>query len=215
MSPNAEGRGEELRDLSQWVQLYTGAQWNFGDLTLYLTYGDHWWSYFFYRRKMSRRQLTRRRESNLKYWTRRCHMCTNMAGPGKFIESGSGCGFGSRISSESGYGSGSNPDKGFRWPKTEEKKFYRKFFYFFFWSKIAIIHHLKEWNLLIFFCVCGSFCPPGSGYGSRDPIGSGSNPDPHDWFSHFRYNSELKVPVLRFRRDIDLALKWTICSGWR
>ncbi len=38
MSPNAEGRGE-LQDLSQWVQLYTGAQMNFGDLTPYLTYG--------------------------------------------------------------------------------------------------------------------------------------------------------------------------------
>ncbi len=25
----------------------------------------------------------------------------------------------------------------------------------------------------------GHFCPPGSGYGSRDPIESGSNPDPY------------------------------------
>ncbi len=31
--------GKCLRDLSQWVQLYTGAQINFGDLTPYLTYG--------------------------------------------------------------------------------------------------------------------------------------------------------------------------------
>jgi hypothetical protein len=38
MSPNA-GRGGELRGLSQWVKLYTGAQINFGDLTPYLTYG--------------------------------------------------------------------------------------------------------------------------------------------------------------------------------
>jgi hypothetical protein len=38
MSPNAEGRGE-LQDLSQWVQLYTGAQINIGDLIPYLTYG--------------------------------------------------------------------------------------------------------------------------------------------------------------------------------
>jgi hypothetical protein len=30
------GRGELLRGLSQWVQLYTGAQINFGDLTPYL-----------------------------------------------------------------------------------------------------------------------------------------------------------------------------------
>jgi hypothetical protein len=30
--------GGKLRDLSQWVQLYTGAQINFGDLTQYLTY---------------------------------------------------------------------------------------------------------------------------------------------------------------------------------
>ncbi len=30
--------GPELRGLSQWVQLYTGAQINFGDLTPYLTY---------------------------------------------------------------------------------------------------------------------------------------------------------------------------------
>ncbi len=31
--------GGELRGLSQWVQLYTGAQINFGDLTPYLNYG--------------------------------------------------------------------------------------------------------------------------------------------------------------------------------
>ncbi len=37
MSPNA-GVGKELWVLSQWVQLYTGAQINFGDLTQYLTY---------------------------------------------------------------------------------------------------------------------------------------------------------------------------------
>ncbi len=35
MSPNA-GRGGELRGLSQWVRLYTGAKINFGDLTPYL-----------------------------------------------------------------------------------------------------------------------------------------------------------------------------------
>ncbi len=33
------GGGRVLRGLSQWVQLYTGAQINFGDLTPYLTYG--------------------------------------------------------------------------------------------------------------------------------------------------------------------------------
>ncbi len=38
MSPNAKGGGE-LRGLSQWVQLYTEAQINFGDLTPYLTCG--------------------------------------------------------------------------------------------------------------------------------------------------------------------------------
>jgi hypothetical protein len=38
MSPNAGGG--ELRGLSQWVQLYTGAQINFGDLTPYLTYAE-------------------------------------------------------------------------------------------------------------------------------------------------------------------------------
>jgi hypothetical protein len=37
MSPNAGG-GWELRSLSQWVQVYTGAQMNFGDLIPYLTY---------------------------------------------------------------------------------------------------------------------------------------------------------------------------------
>ncbi len=61
------------------------------------------------------------------------------------------------------------------------------------WSKIAIslcpsyrrsvqpskgnIHYFKKWNLLFFFYVYGSFFPPGSGYGSRDLIESGSNPD--------------------------------------
>jgi hypothetical protein len=39
MSPNAGGGGL-LRGLSQWVQLYTGAQINFGDLTPYLTFGE-------------------------------------------------------------------------------------------------------------------------------------------------------------------------------
>jgi hypothetical protein len=37
MSPNAGGGGG-LQVLSQIVQLYTGAQINFGDLTPYLTY---------------------------------------------------------------------------------------------------------------------------------------------------------------------------------
>jgi hypothetical protein len=38
MSPNAGEGGCCLRGLSQWVQLHTGAQRNFGDLTPYLTY---------------------------------------------------------------------------------------------------------------------------------------------------------------------------------
>ncbi len=38
MSPNVGWGGGELRGQSQWVQLYTGAQINFGDLTPYLTY---------------------------------------------------------------------------------------------------------------------------------------------------------------------------------
>jgi hypothetical protein len=36
--PKCGGKGE-LRGLSQWIQLYTGAQLNLGDLTPYLTYG--------------------------------------------------------------------------------------------------------------------------------------------------------------------------------
>ncbi len=35
------GGGGELRGLSQRVQLYTGGQINFGDLTPYLTYDSH------------------------------------------------------------------------------------------------------------------------------------------------------------------------------
>ncbi len=39
MSPKCGGRGGGgLQGLSQWAQLYTGAQMNFGDLTPYLTY---------------------------------------------------------------------------------------------------------------------------------------------------------------------------------
>ncbi len=38
MSPNAGGGGK-LQGLSQWVQLYAGAQINFEDLTPFLTYG--------------------------------------------------------------------------------------------------------------------------------------------------------------------------------
>ncbi len=41
MSPNAGGGGTGLRGLSQWEQLYTGAQINFGDLTRYLTCGQY------------------------------------------------------------------------------------------------------------------------------------------------------------------------------
>ncbi len=36
--PKCGGERGELRGISQWVQLYTGAQINFGDLTLYSTY---------------------------------------------------------------------------------------------------------------------------------------------------------------------------------
>ncbi len=36
--PKCGERGRDLRDLSQWVQLYTGAQINFGDRTPYLAY---------------------------------------------------------------------------------------------------------------------------------------------------------------------------------
>ncbi len=39
--PKYEGRGGELRGLSQCEQLYTGAQINLGDLTPYLTYGAY------------------------------------------------------------------------------------------------------------------------------------------------------------------------------
>ncbi len=40
LEPKMRGKGGgELRGLSQWVQWYTGAQINFGDLTPYLTYG--------------------------------------------------------------------------------------------------------------------------------------------------------------------------------
>ncbi len=38
--PKCGGSEGELRGLSRWVQLYTGAQINFGDLTPYLTYGS-------------------------------------------------------------------------------------------------------------------------------------------------------------------------------
>ncbi len=40
--PRIWGWGGVLRGLSQWVQLYTGAQINFGDLTPYLTFGQNW-----------------------------------------------------------------------------------------------------------------------------------------------------------------------------
>ncbi len=38
--PKCGGSEGELRGLSRWVQLYTGAQINFGDLALYLTSGS-------------------------------------------------------------------------------------------------------------------------------------------------------------------------------
>jgi hypothetical protein len=41
---------------------------------------------------------------------------------------------------------------------------------------------LQKRNFINFFSMLvGHFCPPGSGYGSMDPIDSGSNPDPQDW----------------------------------
>ncbi len=48
-----EGRGE-LLGLSQFVQLYTGAQINFGDLTPYLTYDDMPISTFWWKRREER-----------------------------------------------------------------------------------------------------------------------------------------------------------------
>ncbi len=42
------GGGGGLRGLSQWVQLYTGAQFTFRDLTPYLIYGAHRWSYLLF-----------------------------------------------------------------------------------------------------------------------------------------------------------------------
>ncbi len=39
MSPNAEGGWGGAAGPQPWVQFYTGAQVNFGDLTTYLTYG--------------------------------------------------------------------------------------------------------------------------------------------------------------------------------
>jgi hypothetical protein len=48
MSPNAGGGEGRVAGYSQWVQLYTGAQINFGDLTPYLTYAlgepDSFWA---------------------------------------------------------------------------------------------------------------------------------------------------------------------------
>jgi hypothetical protein len=41
MRPNAGGGGE-LPGLGQLVQLYSGAQMNFGDVTPYLTYMTNW-----------------------------------------------------------------------------------------------------------------------------------------------------------------------------
>ncbi len=43
MGPNAGGGGQ-LRGLSHWVQLYTGAQINFGDLTPSFTYAYRYWT---------------------------------------------------------------------------------------------------------------------------------------------------------------------------
>ncbi len=91
-------------------------------------------------------------------------------------------GYGSRSSISSEPGSGSNPDAGFWWLKTKEKKYSWKFFYIFFWSKIAIYLSLGVHNGLPsyrrslsppkrtsstskneiykpFFFVCGSFLP--------------------------------------------------------
>ncbi len=106
------------------------------------------------------------------YWKSQC--CGSV-----LIESRSGYGFGSNISSESGsgYGSGSNPDPGFWWPRSTAGNFS-----FFFWSQIAIylslglhkgrpsyrrslapskqnIQHLKKWYLLPFFYFGGPFLP--------------------------------------------------------
>ncbi len=42
--PKCGGRGE-LRGINELVQLYTGAQINFGDLPPYLTYGQIAWTF--------------------------------------------------------------------------------------------------------------------------------------------------------------------------
>jgi hypothetical protein len=41
----------------------------------------------------------------------------------------------------------------------------------------------------------GHFCPPGSGYGSKDPIKSGSNPDPI-WIQIRIYKTETGCSLL-------------------
>ncbi len=98
-----------------------------------------------------------------------------------------------------------NPDPGFWWPKTEEKNTTEIFFIFFdqkmqftyvqatgevFSPQKRTSSTSKNEYYYIFSMFVGHFYPPGSGsglrtgswYGSRDPIESGSNPDPDtDW----------------------------------
>ncbi len=106
---------------------------------------------------------------------------------------------GSGISSESGseYGSGSNLDQRFWWPKSEEEKNTAEISFSFFDQNYTLlslglhkgrpsyrrslppskeyIQYLKFINLFSIFV--GHLWPPGSEYGSRDPTESGSNPD--------------------------------------
>ncbi len=117
-----------------------------------------------------------------------------------------------------------DPDPGFWWPKTEEKKIQLKFFISFSDQKSYIYlcpsyrrslalkrEHpaLLQMKFINFFlCLCVIFalldpdsdCESGTGYGSRDPIDSGSSPvtdpDPQHWFQPFliHYPSVLPTP---------------------
>ncbi len=78
-----------------------------------------------------------------------------------------------------------NPDLGFWWPKIEEK-IHLKIFFIFNDQKLQFTYvqafspqkrtysTSKNAIFFIFSMFVGHFCPPGSGYGSRDPIESGS-----------------------------------------
>ncbi len=145
-----------------------------------------------------------------------------------FIESGSGYGSGSSISSEYGSGYGSSV-----WCPKIGKKYSWNWFLFFFWLLIAVylslglskgrssykrslqpskknIQHFKRWNLLTVFYFSGPFLLSWIRILIANPDtdpGTPLNPDPQHWYRYERYNAMSWVAEFTLEQKSKLILE--------